>query len=63
MARKLTKRPLSGGPAKTTHKPKKSVTLRPIPSDKLIRDPSAPRPATWRGGKKKTTSPLRRRSR
>jgi len=38
----------------------KRTTLRPIPSGSLIRKPGSPRPATWRGGKKKTTSPMRR---
>ncbi len=68
MARKLTPQTYTGGPAKAAL-PKKKVTtapkrttLRPIPSGSLIRKPGSPRPATWRGAKKRT-SPVRRRSR
>lgn len=65
----MKRRPLYGGPAKVTYKPKKKVTpapktgtARPIPADRIIRKPGDPRPSTWRGAKKRT-SPMRRRSR
>jgi hypothetical protein len=41
-------------PKKKASSAPKKVTLRPIPAGSLIRNPNAPRPATWRKGKAPT---------
>lgn len=47
------KRATSAPKKKATTAPQR-VTMRPIPSGSLIRNPGSPRPATWRGGKAPT---------